>query len=531
MMGLSLRPSTLVKGHPIGLGTIFLIEVWERFAYYGMRALLMLYMTKVFLFSDSKAYELYGAFTALVYATPVIGGLLADKLLGYRKATTLGALCMGLGYLTLALPIDAVDPEHWLFYSSLALIAIGNGLFKPNTASLLGALYEKNDTRRDAGFSIFYMGINLGAFFAPIVCGFVGETINYQLAFFITSLGLFAGLILFTRAQSVFGEKGLPEDVEKLQQSSFLGLSHFNTVLLGVMVCIPLIALLLQTEVTGKLLIFLGAPLSIYLAYLVFTSEPNDRGKIVGIITMMFLSTFFWACFEQAGSSLNLFADRNVQREITLSLGGFFSYSFTIPTSTLQAVNSLFILAFAPVISKVWLRLGAQGREPSTATKFALAFLFTAIAFFTLVFSAQFANEQGFTSLYFILGYYFMITIAELCISPVGLSMVTRLAPQKITAVLMGIWLLSFAYGNYLSGVLAKLASGAGETTTATTGLSSLATYTEAFYSIGMMALVIGIIMALLIPSMKRLMGEMKPQPLDSADAVARENRKPVTLP
>lgn len=408
--------------HPRGLYILFFTEMWERFSFYGMRALLVLYMTKELLFADDKAYGIYGAYGALVYTTPVLGGLLADRLLGYQKAIILGAGLMALGHFCMAV-------QHPLFfYGALALLIAGNGLFKPNISSLVGQLYEQNDPRRDAGFTIFYMGINLGAFLAPLACGLIGEVYGWHYGFGLAGIGMLAGMLIFLSGRHRLAGLGLPPAVERLHRPLFKYLTVRNAVYPGILLSLPLLGLLvLQNQLTGWLLIAVGLTVLGALLYVAWASERIERERMFVILTLTFFAVTFWAFFEQAGSSINLFTDRNIDRTV---------FDWTIPASVFQSVNPLFIILLAPLFSSLWLRLGNKAADPPTPVKFALGILLLAAGFAALAVGASAAGADGKTSMLWLLLGYLLITTGELSLSPVGLSMITRLAPAKLVGVL-----------------------------------------------------------------------------------------------
>lgn len=385
--------------HPKGLYFLFAVEMWERFSYYGMRALLVLYMVKVLSFSDRDAGHVYGLYTGLVYLTPLIGGYIADRYAGQKKSVIVGAFLMMLGHFVLALPGLS------FFYIALAFLIIGNGFFKPNISTMVGELYEDNDPRRDSGFTIFYMGVNLGAFFSPLICGTLGETIGFHYGFASAGIGMFIGLLIFLWGQNKFlkdiGEAPGCKDIKHIQEKD---------------TC--------------------DAPL---------TKEEKQRISVIFII--MFFSIFFWASFEQAGSSMTLFADRSADRIIP-----FFNTVF--PVSWFQSVNPLFIMIFAPLFSKLWIDLADINKNPSLPSKFALGLLLVSFGFVIMTAAAAF-SETGKVSFLWLIGVYLFHTLGELCISPVGLSMVTKLAPLKFASLLMGTWFLASFFANLIAGFFA----------------------------------------------------------------------------
>jgi len=420
--------------HPKGLYMLFMVEMWERFNYYGMRALLVLFMiSSVIGFDKSTAFRVYGWFTALVYLTPVFGGWLADRYIGKRHSITIGAVLMMVGQFALA-SYGFMSARTALF-GGLALIVVGNGFFKPNISSIVGELYEPNDPRRDGGFTIFYMGINVGAFFAPFITGFVGEQsrmsapawVEWRWGFLAAGIGMLAGLVWYLASQKRYlGAIGLhpvPRNVTA-----------------GVGAVDPK-----WTDVTT------GAPGPAYHK----KAEPlskEDRDKLKAIFTFTFIAIFFFAFFEQAGSSLSTFADESVNRLITLPFIG----RFEIPASWFQSVNPIAIVLLAPLFARMWIRLGVKGREPSVPVKFSWGVILPGLGFLVLAAGALFL-VSGPINMFWLVALYILHTTGELCLSPVGLSMVTKLAPAKLMSIMMGVWLTSSFFGNLMAGYFATL--------------------------------------------------------------------------
>lgn len=434
------------KKHPSGLYTLFFTEMWERFSYYGMRALLILYMTRQILYGDTQAYGIYAAYTALVYATPFLGGVIADQILGYRRSIILGAILMAIGHFLMAIESDL------FFFSALAFLIIGNGFFKPNISSMVGGLYKQGDPRRDGGFTIFYMGINLGAFFSPLACGLLGELLGWHYGFGLAGIGMVAGLLVFLRGQRHFSkENGAPPNPETLKQPIFAGLSREILVYIGTFLIIPLLGLLIWNYhlmsyfLTPFVVVVFGG-----LLFMSFKFPKIERERIWVILILAFFSITFWALFEQAGSSITLFTENNVNREI---------FGVTIPTSVFQSVNPLFIILLAPIFAGLWVALSKRNREPNTTIKFSLGIIQLGLGFGIFVLGATFAGDSGLVPVIFLLMGYMLHTTGELCISPVGLSMVSKLAPARLVAMVMGAWFLSFSMAQHLGGAIAQLTS------------------------------------------------------------------------
>jgi POT family proton-dependent oligopeptide transporter len=439
-------------GHPIALFVLFFAEMWERFSYYGMRALLVLFMTKAFLYHDAQAYDVYGGYTSLVYATPVIGGLLADRILGSRRAIVLGGVLMALGHFAMAIPGIVSNPTiaHGSFYMALGLLICGNGFFKPNISSLVGKLYPAGDPRRDGAFTIFYMGINIGAFLAPLVCGTVGEKVSWHLGFTLAGIGMVLGLACFmlapVLAPDVFAQEGLPPE----DRPRPFGIDSQYVVPIAAFVIVPLFSwLVTQNGILGFVLLGLGVIVAIRIIGIGIVSTNEERGRIAVIVVLTLFSILFWAFFEQAGSSINLFTDRNVNRMI----GGF-----EVPVTWFQAINPAFIIIGGPLFAAMWTYMARTGIEPSTPSKFALGLAQLALGFGVLVLGGWLAPaDTAMAPMVFVALGYLLHTTGELCTSPVGLSMVTKLSPPRYVGFMMGVWFLSSSYAQYAASIIAKL--------------------------------------------------------------------------
>ncbi|MEE9294902.1 MAG: peptide MFS transporter [Phycisphaerae bacterium] len=465
-------------GHPVGLYVLFFTEMWERFSYYGMRALLIFYMTKALQYSDQFATGTYGAYTGLVYATPLIGGMLADRFLGYRKAIIIGGVLMAIGEFALAFPNTVV------FYTALALLIVGNGFFKPNISTLVGKLYPSGDERRDGAFTIFYMGINIGAFLTPLVCGYIGETYGWHYGFLLAGVGMVLGLCIFVMWGKHLGEHGGPPKPEAFEQPYAFGLSRLSSLYLGIIICIPVIAILVYRPTWVQVSVpVIAAVFLIYIIYEMSRCTPFERGRILVILVLVFFSITFWACFEQAGSSMSLFTDRLIDRHL---------FGWEIPASMFQSVNPLFIIVLAIPFSALWTWLGGRRMNPSSPLKFALALFQMALGFVAMVIAARRATEDGTAHMGWLILAYLLHTTGELCLSPVGLSMVTKLAPVRLGALLMGAWFLSNAFANVIGGAIAGLTGGE-------------AGYERVFTMIVYVAGGLGVVLLLLTPILKRL--------------------------
>ena len=501
--------ATIKKGHPPGLYILFFAEMWERFCYYGMRALLVLYLTQELLFSDAPAYGVYGAYTALVYAAPVLGGKLADELLGYRRAVILGGVLMAIGEFML-LGTGVLTPGNSMLYLGMGTIVIGNGYFKANISSIVGRLYEPGDPRRDSGFTIFYMGINLGAFLATTACAWVGAEFGYKWGFGLAGIGMLIGLAVFVFGQGKLEGHGHPPDEAKLHARRLGPLTNWHLTVLGSLAVIPVLFFLLVaegavTEADGSGtwidviaaiqtrallgLSFVDVLLFLTMATVVINllvgaaragaqqSDPSKRtvlrDQMAALLILMVFNITFWALFEQAGTSLTLFADRAVNREI----GGW-----VMPTAMTQSFNAMFIILFGGVFQWMWLALERREINPNIPLKFAFALIQLGLGFLLLRVGVGFAGEDYRLPLIFLVLMYMLHTTGELFISPIGLSMVTKLAPAKLTGTVMGAWFLSFAISNKVAAGLAKL-TGEAETPVIAAmkgGQSALAAFVEA---------------------------------------------------
>ncbi len=611
-------------GHPPGLFLLFFAEMWERFSYYGMRALLVFYMIKGFLgFGDNRAYAVYGAYTSLVYMTPFIGGMLADRLLGPRRAVVIGGTLMAAGHLLMTIENSTT------FFLALGLLITGNGFFKPNISTIVGSLYHAhNNHKRDGGFTIFYMGINLGAALAPLLCGYVGETYGWHYGFGLATIGMMTGLAVFvmpTRltqlmiglgalaaaggliAKSVgkdmlvavsnvpvalallvaavfalmaLNEGALPKEAGAPPSPD--GQVKKQGVVLGAtLLAIPVAALLVNyTSVAGWLLIIFGVAATAYIIFEALRATVIERDRLFMQLVMFFFSTLFWAFFEQAGTSMNNFADRNTDRvaesrvltqadvgqtveltpnqeQLGYEIGGKVytmdqldaaraaeratvgaskvSVLVTpkhvgmgvggteIPASEFQAANAIFILIFGLVFAWLWTFLGRRKIEPSTPVKFALGLLQLALGFGVLWFGAVEADGRGMVAMSWLILAYLFHTTGELCLSPVGLSMVTKLSPARLVSTMMGGWFLATAFSEYLAGVIATFTGvahgGEGGSKTIPPPIDTLHIYADVFKIIGISATVAAVILFAMSPLLRKWMHEEAPMAGDAEPA------------
>ncbi|GAB5451718.1 MAG: peptide MFS transporter [Halioglobus sp.] len=496
-------------GHPRGLFVCFATELWERFSFYGMKALLLLYLTKYHLFSDANGLEVLGSYAALVYAMPVIGGLLADRYLGMRKAVICGGIFLTLGHLGMAFEGeqarysggDIVRDERALqvFYFSLALIVIGVGFLKPNISTIVGRLYAPEDPRRDSGFTLFYMGINLGAFAATLLCGYLGETWGWHYGFGAAGVGMLLGLATFIHGQKHLHGVAEPGDPGLLQETSAIGLSKEWTIYLGAILAVAVAWQMLQFH--GAVGFTLNALASIVLAglawFITVKCNPVERGRMVVLIVLTMSTVVFWALFEQAGGSMTLFADRVMDRRI---LGIEFN------ASQLGFLNPLFIFTLAPLFAWLWTALARRGLEPGTPIKFALGIAQAGLGFGALVVGASMPNEAGLVAGYWMILAYLLHTTGELCLSPVGLSAVTKLSVPSVVGVMMGAWFLATAYSEFVAVQLAKLAALETVDGGVTDVAAALASYTELFTNLLFTGVAVGVVLLIISPVLKKLM-------------------------
>ena len=494
-------------GHPRGLQVLFFTEMWERFSYYGMRAILILFMTASVAsgglgFDTAKAGAVYGTYVSLVYITSLPGGWLADRFLGQRRATLYGGVLIMLGHIALAVPALAT------FYAGLGLVVLGTGLLKPNVSTLVGGLYTTEDERRDAGFSIYYMGINTGAFIAPLVCGWLAqsETFRGMLAsmglspesawhwgFGMAAVGMFFGLIQFLSGWKHLGEAGMyPAPAESPAAAAGHrrtlrwggGLVLGAAVLLAVLALTGTVTITAQgvSDVLGIILLLTTIAFFVWM----FTAArwtAEERRRLVVVLVLFLAATVFWSVFEQAGSTLNLFAQRNTLTE---------AFGLPFPPSWLQSVAPFSLVVLAPVFAWIWTRLGS--RDPSSPAKFTIGLVCVALSFAILVIPAQ-AAEQGIrVSPMWLVATYLLHTCGELCLSPVGLSAMTRLAPARIAALTMGVWFVALSAGNYLGGRVAAL--------------YDAFTLPQLFGAVALFAAAAALVLALLIRPIRRMLAQ-----------------------
>ncbi len=566
-------------GHPRQLARLFTTEAWERFGYYGMRALLTLYLTKHFVFGDREATGLYGGYTALVYLTPLVGGYLADQYLGSKRAVKFGAIIMALGYLLLCFggetakpyatianqryAIEVVDQadsevrylvdganklkikgnddgtvsllapdgstartvekggfdsgaERSSFYVTIMLLAlcmisVGNGFFKPNISTMVGELYAQGDKRRDAGFTIFYMGINLGSLFSQLLCPFLAVAVGWWAGFGLAAVGMLASwtLIQFDGGKlNGYGEPPVrtgPDRALGIYALALLGIPIFYLLFVNLMNAEPpvpgsgIVGYIVSLSLMGKLLFgtFIVAVPGI-LIWSFINGERREFQMMLAAMVLIVFNVVFWTLFEQAGSSLTLFADRNTD----LSVFGLFSIS----AGQTQFFNAFFIVALAPVMSILWTKLAAKGIEPSIPVKFGIALIGVGVGFLFLVWGASMVGPSFKVAIWWLAGLYFIHSFAELCISPVGLSMITKLSIARVVGLMMGVWFLSISVAQYVAGVVAQVASVETVGGQVTNLKVSLDTYAGVFWTIGLVSAGIGVVLLLISPLIKKWM-------------------------
>jgi POT family proton-dependent oligopeptide transporter len=567
-------------GHPRQLARLFTTEMWERFGFYGMRALLTLYLTKHFLFGDRAATGLYGGFTALVYLTPLVGGYLADQYLGSKRAVKFGAILMALGYFTLcfggqtAKPYALVDGQRYevsideragvetryvvdgaqrlaikgnddgtvsllaadgavartvapgafqseadrspffvtVMLLALCMVSVGNGFFKPNISTMVGELYQPGDRRRDTGFTIFYMGINLGSLGSQLLCPLLATTIGWWAGFGLAAAGMLFSwfLIQFDGGRlNGYGEPPVKEGGKDralgIYAAALIGVPIFYLLFTNLMNApepvagAGIVGYVLALPLMGKLLFgtfLIGVP-----AILAWSFIKGTRTEFQMMLAAMILIVFnvvFWTLFEQAGSSLTLYADRNTD----LSIFGLFSIS----AGQTQFFNAFFIVVFAPIMAAMWTKLAAAGKEPSIPVKFGLALIGVGAGFLFLVWGGQFAGPDFKVAVWWLAGLYLIHSVAELCISPVGLSMITKLSIARIVGLMMGVWFLSISVAQYVAGVVAQVASVETVGGQVTNLKVSLDTYNQVFWTIGLVAAGIGGVLLLISPLIRKWM-------------------------
>ena len=556
-----------IMGHPRGLVILFLTEMWERFSYYGMRGLLVVYLTQHFLFSDERSSLLYGAYTALVYVMTIIGGSLADRYLGARKAVTFGAILLTLGHFgmtfegsgskqlldyqdtqyqitldarggdakqmiiselgtsyvtftetdmlitepkTVGLPaviprdqftmsVETEEGYLTMLYLSLALLIAGVGFLKANISTIVGSLYGFGDSRRDSGFTIFYMGINMGAFLASIFCGYLGIVHGWKYGFGLAGIGMLVGLVVFLSCQSWLEGKAEPPSVEKLKEKVFLFINvEWMCYLVGLAIIAVSMLLVMNEELVGGILGPIGIIMLVgMVSYSLTKLHGDERSRMLAAIYFILAQIPFWALFEQAGSSLNLLTARLVDRTI---------FGWSVPGPVFQSLNAGYIFIFAPLVAWLWIWLAKRDLNPSTPVKFALGVAMAGLGFLALVAGMKGSGDVGLTPVLFIFLIYWIHTMGELMVSPVGLSAVTKLAPARIVGMTMGAWFLYSGLSNFLAGIIARTTGAETIGGQMTNVAAAKAGYIEVYSQVGFIALGISVVMLLISPVITKMM-------------------------
>ena len=488
----------LMRNEPKGLYILFFAEMWERFSYYGMRALLVFYLTKHFLFDQNAAYGLYGAYTTLVYILPVIGGVLADRYLGQRRAVQIGALLLVAGHGLMAVEGEPVvageSPDTFVintFYLALALIIMGVGFLKGNISALVGQLYPKTDKRRDSAFTYFYVGINAGAFFGALYAGYLGETFGWKYGFGLAGIGMLAGLLVFIWGKPLLKGAGEAPSLEGLKRPRFAGLNVEWMIYLGTAIVTVLVWWVVRDQGTVGALLY--SSMAITYIYILWRSvvklEPHARDRIFAALFLITMNVLFWALFEQAGSSLNVFTDNQVDRTL---------FGQEVPASVFQSLNAMYIIFLGPVFAAAWAFLGKRGLDPTAPQKFGLGMVQLGLGFLVLVWGASAAGAGNLTPVVFIFLIYLLHTTGELCLSPVGLSAMTRLSTANMVGLIMGAWFLASGAGNFVAGLIAQA--------TAVEGGEGENVVLTVYSNVGWMAVAVGVVLFLISPLINHLM-------------------------
>lgn len=487
--------------YPKQLWYLFFSEMWERFSFYGMRGMLAVFMVSQLKMDETSANLQYGATQAWVYAFTFIGGLFADKILGLRKSLFWGGLLMIVGSLILAF-----SPKE-LFFTGIGFTIVGTGFFKPNISSMVGQLYKEGDIRRDAGFSLFYAGINLGALLGGYVCiavangtlweDYVPKNLRWNYAFGFAAIVMIISLLTFTQTQKKLGQIGLSplNHFEKSKRQIYEVVTY-----IGSLAIIPIIILMVANTVyTDYFMMIIGPGSILYLLYEMRNFSPEENKKLSAAFVFIVFSIFFWAFYEQSGGSLSLFAANNLNNKL---LGVELD-----PNGVNNSSGALFVIIFAALLGIIWIWMAKRKIEPNTVVKFGLGFLFLAGGFWLFYYTKFFAGPDGKTSLNLFTFGWFVITFGELCLSPIGMSVMTKLSPQRIQAVIMGMWFLASAYGQYFAGLLgANIA----EASTNASNLEKLNVYADGYQQLALYALIAGIILIVISPLIKKLMQEVK---------------------
>jgi POT family proton-dependent oligopeptide transporter len=470
---------------PSALYLLFFTELWERFGFYTLQTIIILYMSKSLLMPDSDANILYAAFSGLLYITPVIGGYLADRYLGFQRAIMFGGLLFIIGYLAASMPGKPA------FFLGLSFIICANGFFKPNVSSIVGDLYGENDPRRDGGFTIFYMGINIGALIPPLIAGALVTHYGWHSGFLLAAVGMCIGQIVFQLGRKHLHGAGLYP--KKRGGHVPLKLHFYIILLIGVALTIALCNLALQYPViTNKCIGFVGVILLLVVVTFLFKQPTENRNKMFAALMLIIISIAFWSLYNQQFTSLMFFADRNMEHQ-------FLGFSFDAEAS--QFFNPFFIIALSPILSRFWINMDEKGLNPSTQTKFFLGVFMVTLAFLLLAFATHFFGHDGKISPWWLGGSYFLQTVGELLISPIGLAMITVLCPKELVGMMMGVWFFALTVSFAIAGMLANIAA----VPVHMTAVQSLPIYEHAFLTYGLISLGMTIISLICVPFINKL--------------------------
>jgi POT family proton-dependent oligopeptide transporter len=495
MLSLSLQSIQDFKGkYPKQLYLLFFTEMWERFTFYGNRALLILFMVNYLHFDDAKGNIIYGVYQSLIYAMPVLGGMLADKLLGQQRSIIWGGILLAIGSLVMAIPVKES------FFIGMGILIVGNGYFKPNISTIVGSLYKDNDPRKDAGFSLFYMGINAGSLLGGLLCGWIGQQYNWHAGFGLAGLFMILGLVVFIRNKHILGPIGLEPSLEQLKAPSIVGISKEKLTYVLSILSVPVFILILNYYTIYSYIINpFGIIALIYVVYISVKLGKEAFFKILVALVLIIFSSLFWAFYEQGGGSLNLFAERNVDMQ-------FFGLQLS-SAAVNNSINGAMIVALTPIFVWLWIWLAKRKTEPSAAVKFSLGLMQLGLGFYIFVIGANFAVDGKVSLLIFTLGYLFMST-GELCLSPIGLSAITTLSPPKMVGLMMGMWFLASSYGQYLAGLIGALMAipDASVTGKVMDAAASLQVYTGVFSKIAWVSFGCGIVLLLMAPWLRKMM-------------------------
>ncbi|HLA54473.1 MAG TPA: peptide MFS transporter [Flavobacterium sp.] len=478
--------------YPKQLWHLFLVEMWERFCFYGMRGVLAIFMVGQLHLSDSESNLKYGAIQAFVYAFTFIGGIFADKVLGFKRSLFFGGIIMILGNLLIAFsPAD-------MFYFGITLSIIGTGFFKPNVSSMVGDLYKSDDKRRDAGYGLFYAGINVGGLFGGALCVYLGKYYSWSLCFLAAAVVMAFGLLTFVFTKKYLGPIG---DSPLLNLSVSKRRLREIAVYIGSLISIPLIFIMVKNTDYTDYFMYTIAPISI-IYFLYETYSVKDRGlqlKLLAAFVFIFFYFLFNAIFEQSGGSLALFAEKNLTHDVW-----FFSID---PNIVNNSSNSLFVIILSPLVGLLWLWMARKKMEPNTIIKFGIGFIFLSASFYLFYYTKFFANAAGITSLNIFTLAYLVTTVGELCLGPIGMSTVTKLSPKKLTGMMMGLWFLASAFGQFAAGKLGASMSSPDQNASL---MTKLQLYTDGYYQLAIYAIIAGVVLIIISPMVKKLMQEVK---------------------